>query len=164
MTRRYSSGKLRLAGAAAGSVALLAGGAFLFQQWQLNDLNSQWAGMRGKVKDLQQVRLQTHQFSPWYDDGIRGMAILSQITLAFPEEASVSAKTIEIRDLNAVSCSGVAKDSQSLLRTIERLSTAPGVSEFHRATIRGRSPINFTFDFRWSPPGPGAAKKESREP
>ena len=51
-----------------------------------------------------------------------------------------------------------------ILSFIERLSTAPGVSEFHRATIRGRSPINFTFDFRWSPPGPGAAKKESREP
>src|SRR5258707_282706 len=42
IARRYSSGKLRTAGAAAAAVVVIAGGLFLFQQWQLVRLRSQW--------------------------------------------------------------------------------------------------------------------------
>jgi hypothetical protein len=160
VTRRYSSGRLRWTAAAAGSVGVLVAGAFLYQQWQISRLSAQWTAMRLKVEDIKKVRQQTRQFTPWYDDSIRGLTILRQITSAFPEEGVVSAKTIEIHDLSGVSCNGVAKDNQALLRTMERLSASPGVSEFHRANIRGRTPIQFSFDFRWNPPSPGANKKD----
>ena len=54
-----------------------------------------------------------------------------------------------------VTCSGIARDNQSLLKMMERLSAVPGVTDVHRDQIRGRAPIQFTFDFRWN---------EGREP
>jgi hypothetical protein len=65
----------------------------------------------------------------------------------------VSAKSVEIRELNAVTCTGVARDNQELAKTMDRLSSAPGITEFHRGPIRGKSPIQFTFDYRWSEGG-----------
>lgn len=79
------------------------------------------------------------------------MSILRQLTLAFPEDGAVSAKTVEVRDLSTVSCSGVARDNQSLLRMLDKLRTSGGVSELKVNQIRGKAPqLQFTFDFRWS--------------
>jgi hypothetical protein len=150
---RYSSGRLRTAGAAAALLLLIVGSLFLFQQWQLMRLQSQWNGMAVKVKDLQQVTEQIHQFRPWFDDSMGGLSILRQLTLAFPETGVVSAKSVEIRELNAVTCTGVARDNQELYKTMDRLSSTPGITEFHRGPIRGKSPIQFTFDYRWSDGG-----------
>src|SRR5260370_274401 len=61
---RYSSGKLRLAGAAAAGVVLLAGAAFGFQQWQLVSLQSEWRKMSPKVSKLESVQQQIHQYRP----------------------------------------------------------------------------------------------------
>ena len=150
---RYSSGKLRTAGAAAALLLLIVGGLFLFQQWQLMRLQSQWNGMAAKVKDLQKVTEQIHQFRPWFDDSVGGLSILRQLTQAFPETGVVSAKSVEIRELNAVTCTGVARDNQELLKTMDQLSSTPGITEFHRGPIRGKSPIQFTFDYHWSDGG-----------
>jgi hypothetical protein len=147
---RYSSGKLRFAGAAAAAVVLLIGGMFSIQQWQLMHLNSQWKAMAGEVSQLQTVQEQIRQFRPWYDESLRGLSILRQLTMAFPEDGVVSAKTVEIRDVTAVTCSGTARDNQALLKTLDRLRAAGGVSDLKVDQIRGRSPMQFTFDFRWS--------------
>src|SRR5205823_3538671 len=105
--------------AAAVALIFLVGCLFLFQQWQLMRLRSQWGAMAQKVHDLDGIQQEIRQFRPWYDDSLRGLSILRQLTTAFPEDGVVSAKTLEIRDLSTVMCSGAARDNQSLLKTLE---------------------------------------------
>ncbi len=56
------------------------------------------------------------------------MTILKSLTEAFPEDGSVTAKTVEIRDLNTVTCTGIARNYQALLKTVERLRSVPANS------------------------------------
>jgi hypothetical protein len=123
---------------------------FCYQQWQLTNWRTQWAAISAKVTELEQITQKINQFRPWFDESVRGLTILKQLTLAFPEEGTVSAKTVEIRDLNQVSCSGIALDNQALRRTVEKLSATRGVTELHRSQTRGKAPIQFTFDYHWS--------------
>jgi hypothetical protein len=153
VTVRYSSGKLRFAGAAAAVLLLVVGAFFGYQQWQLIRLRAEWSGMSAKVTDLKKLQGQIRQFRPWYDDNLGGLSILKQLTTAFPDTGVVSAKTIEIRDLSVVTCTGTAKDNQSLLKVTENLRKASGVTEVKVDMIRGRAPMQFTFDFHWSEGG-----------
>ncbi len=153
VTARYSSGKLRTAGAVAAVVFLLVAGLFLIQQWQLMRLQSQWAAIAPRVKELEKITQDIHQFRPWFDDSVRVLSILRQLTQAFPEDGVVSAKTVEIRDLSAVTCTGVTRDNQSLIKTVERLRASGGIADLRVSTIRGKSPMQFTFDYHWSEGG-----------
>jgi hypothetical protein len=157
LTTKYSSGKLQQAGVIAAAVAVLVGGAFGIQQWQLWRLQSQWGGMSKTVGDIQDMQAKIKQFRPWYDESIRGLTILRRLTEAFPEDGTVTAKTIEIRDLSAVTCSGVASDYQGLLRTLAHLRTNPQMHEVALGTTRGQAPaMQFTFNFVWSEGGANA--------
>jgi hypothetical protein len=147
--KRYASGKLRTAGIAAGILLFIVIAAFGFQEWQLAHYQSQWNAMAAKVKDLDGVNDQIHRFRPWYDDSMRGLTILKQLTTAFPEDGSVSAKTIEIRDLSAVTCTGTTRDRQGVLKVFEGLRP-PDVANLKLESIRGnKPPLQFTFDFQW---------------
>jgi hypothetical protein len=156
LAARYSSGRLRMAGAAAAAAILLVAGLFAWQQWQLTKLRSQWTPMAAKVTELRNLQDQIRQFRPWSDDSIRGLTILRQLTTAFPEDGVVSAKTVEIRDLNTVTCTGIARDHQALMKTMEKLNSTPGIADFHEGPIRGKSPIQFTFTFAWKEGGASA--------
>jgi hypothetical protein len=81
------------------------------------------------------------------------MTILKQLTLAFPETGTVSAKTIEFREPDTVTCTGLAQDNQSLLRTVDRVRSLDNVSDLNVNMIRGKSPLQFTFVFRWNQGG-----------
>lgn len=154
---RYSSGKLRQAGLAATGAAAIIAGAFLIQQWQLWRLQSQWARMKNTVTELDNINSKTRQFRPWFDDSVRGLVILRSLTEAFPEDGTVTAKTVEIRDLATVTCTGVARDSQSLLRTVERLRAVRQIPEVVLGQTRGQPPaMQFTFSFTWSEGGTSA--------
>jgi hypothetical protein len=146
---KYSSGRLRTIGAVAAGIVALVGGMFLIQQIQLWRLRSQWSGMSAKVLELQGVQGQIRQFRPWFDDSFRDLAILRQLTLAFPEDGVVTAKTIEIQAGNTVSCSGNARDNASLLATLAKLGAADGVSNLKVDLIHGKAPMQFTFDFQY---------------
>jgi hypothetical protein len=149
ISARYSSGRLRFVGAGAAALLLIVGGAFGYQQWQLNKLNSKWTSMAPKKKELDKLQEKIRQFRPWYDDNIGGLSILKQLSTAFPKTGDVSAKSIEIRDLNTVTCTGTAKDNQSLLKVTEALRKN-GISDVKVDSIRGRVPsLQFTFDFHW---------------
>ena len=121
LAARYSSGRLRTAISAAAAIALIAGGLFFFQQCQLWKLEAQWAKLQPTVHELEGVQTQIRQYRPWFDDSVRGLTILRGLTEAFPEDGSVTAKTVEIRDLNTVTCTGIARDRQVLLKTIENV-------------------------------------------
>ena len=59
---------------------------------------------------------------------------------------------IEIRHGSTISCTGVAKDNSSLLKTIDRLRGSPQVRDLRVEQIRGKSPLQFTFNFQWGAP------------
>jgi hypothetical protein len=146
---KYSSGRLRTTGVVAAGVAVIVLGFFLFQQIQLWRLRSQWSHMQAKVTDLQNIQDQIRQYRPWYDDSFRSLAILRQLTLAFPEDGTVTAKTIEIHDGGTVNCSGTASDNQALLAMQAKLRTTTGITDLHLTQVRGKSPMQFTFDFQY---------------
>jgi len=153
LTTRYSSGKLRLATAAAALVALLVTVSFLVQQCQIVRLDAQWAGMAPKVKELDKVLENIRQYRPWFDENCRALTIMRELTKAFPEDGMVTAKTVEIRDGSMITCAGQTRDYQALLKTLERLRASKEFSEVRLSTIRGKTPMQFAFDFRWNEGG-----------
>jgi len=149
MTSRYGTGKLRKAGAAAAAVLLLVLGAFGFQQFQLWRLQSRWSAISTRVGELEQMQTNIRQYRPWFDESLRSLSILKQLTTAFPEDGMVTAKTVEIRGANVVTCTGTAKDNASLLRTLAKLREAGNVADLKVNRLQGKSPMQFTFDFHW---------------
>ena len=125
---KYTSGKLRTAGAAAAVLLLIVFALFGYQQWQLTKLRSQWAKMSTKVGELKAVEAQIKQYRPWFDSTFHYLVALRDITRAFPENGSVTAKTIEIRDWNTVNCSGTAQNNTALIDTQHRLGAVEGFS------------------------------------
>jgi hypothetical protein len=147
---RYSSGTLQRVGVGVGAGLLLVGGLFFFQQVQLWLLRSKWSAMELKVKELEAMQQNIRQYHPWFEESLRTLNILRQVTEAFPEDGVVSAKTVEIRDQSTVTCSGMARDNQAFLKTMQKLQAAPGVADLKVDQIRGKSPMQFTFDFHWN--------------
>ena len=80
----------------------------------------------------------------------RGLAILEVLTSAFPENGTVTAKLIEIRESGQVVCSGTATDSPAFLAMTARLSSQPGVTKVHHDQSRGASPMQFNLTFLWN--------------
>jgi hypothetical protein len=154
LQNRYSSGKLRTVGLIGGSLVGVLAAALLFQQWQLVKYRSQWNGMATRVRELSGVQDQIVQFRPWFDDTFRAMGIMRQLASAFPEDGVVTAKSLEIRDLNTVTCTGTTRDNKALIDTLGRLRTNNSVSEVRVTSIRGsKPPLQFSFDFRWTQGG-----------
>jgi hypothetical protein len=146
---RYGTGKLRKVGLIAGGAVGLVVLAFLIQQIVLWRYQSRWDGMKAKVAALESTQGKIKQFRPWFDESVRSLSILRQLTQAFPEDGMVTAKTVEIRDANVVTCTGTAKDNASLLRTLDKLRQAGNVADLKVNRIQGKTPLQFTFDFRW---------------
>jgi len=156
LAARYSSSRLRMAGATAGAVVLLVAGLFLIQQWQLARLRSRWRAMSQKAEELDGLQQQIRQYRPWFDRSFPSLSVLRELTMAFPEDGVVSAKTVEIRDANTVTCSGTARDNAVLLKTLTQLRSTSGVTGLKVDQIRGKSPMQFTFDFQWGEGGGNA--------
>jgi Tfp pilus assembly protein PilN len=148
---KYSSGKLKTVGAIAAGVLLIVGGLFMFQQVELILLRSQWSKMSAKVTELQGLQQNIQQFKPWFDNSFTSLSVMRQLTLAFPENGAVTAKTVEIHDGNVVTCTGTAQSQAALLKTIKQLSAEDGVSKVTLGPIRGKAPtMQFTFDFHFN--------------
>ena len=154
---KYASGRLRSAGLAGIGVATLVVGLFLYQQIQLWSLRSQWAKIAAEVNGLQAVSANISQFRSWYGSrpwnsaSYPNLLVLRQLSLAFPEDGSVTAKTIEIRDGHTVTCTGTASDGQALLGMERQLAAIPGVAGLHRDQSRGKSPVQFSESFQFNP-------------
>jgi hypothetical protein len=147
---KYASGRLRTVGAVGGGILAIVVAMFLIQQIVLWHLRSQWSGMSAKVSDLQGVQAQIQQFQPWYGETYPNLAVLRELSIAFPQDGVVTAKTIEIQEGSVVSCSGNARDNASLLAMTGKLSAAPGVNNLKVDLIHGKSPMQFTFDFQYN--------------
>ena len=148
---KYASGRWRTTGAIAAGVAVLVLGLFLFQQFQLWRLRSQWSLIQVKVTELQKIQDQIQQFRPWEPGDYRSLAIMRELSLAFPETGMVTAKVITTRDDGTVNCSGNARDNASLLEVQASLSKLPGISDVHLESSRGnKPPIQFVFSFKFN--------------
>ena len=146
---KYASGRMRSVNAAIVAVLVIVGGMFLVQQIILMHYRSKWKGMEKQVTELKAVQANISQFRPWYDTSFTDLAILRQLSLAFPENGVVTAKTITIQDGNVVTCSGNARDNASLLAMQSRLSALDGVSGFNLSIIQGKEPKQFTFKYQY---------------
>jgi hypothetical protein len=147
---KYSSGRLRTTGAVAAGIAVVILGLFLFQQIQLWHYRTQWSRIAVKVGELQAIQDNIRQYRSWYDGTFPNLAILRQLTLAFPEDGSVTAKNIEVRDGSTVTCSGTARDYAALLAMQSRLRAADGVNDVKLEQIRGKAPMQFVFAFKFN--------------
>lgn len=157
LAHRYSSGPFRMALTAAAAVVIIVGGLFFIQQCQLWRLQSQWNKLEPTVRQLKGLQDQIRQYRPWYDESVRGLTILKRLTEKFPEDGSVTAKTVEIRDSGTLTCTGTTRNYQALYKTVERLRTVPQITEVNLGPTRGQPPaLQFTFNFQWSEGGKSA--------
>jgi len=142
---------------AAAAAALVVGGLFLYQQVRLWRLESQWRGMQAAVRQLEDLQEQIRRYRPWHDNSVRSLTILRHLTEAFPEDGAVTAKTVEIRGLNNVTCTGTARNYPALLKTVENLRKVRQFREVALGPTRGQSPaLQFTFNFQWNEGGQNA--------
>ena len=128
---------------------LLVLGAFFAQQWQLSRYQSKWTAIGPKVKELEAMQQQIKKYRPWFDESCRSLSILRKLTEAFPAEGAVWAKSVEIRDLAAVSCSGTARDTPAFLKMLDQLRRTKEIGNVKVDQLRGKSPLQFTFNFQW---------------
>ena len=78
------------------------------------------------------------------------LSILRLVSLAFPENGSVTAKTIEVHDGGMVTCSGTAINYASLLAMQSNLQKLDGVTDVKLEQIRGKAPMQFVFGFKFN--------------
>ena len=150
MTTNVAFKKLGWVGVAGAGVALLVGGAFLVQELQAAHWNAEFQSVERQAKQVRSAQDQITKYSPWFDESARGLSILKVLAEAFPPDGTVTAKTVEIRNLTDVTCSGIARDSLAYRKVIESLGGAKGVGEVTTDSLRGTSPsVQFTFKFQW---------------
>lgn len=149
MRARYSSKRLATAGFAAAAAALVVAAAFGWQEYRRWSLRTEWQAMAAQVTELDGIQTSIREFRPWYDASFRNLTILKRVVECFPDNGSVTAKTFEIHGPANVSVSGTARDNASLLRTLDQLRQAKEIQAVKIEQIRGKTPAQFTFTFRW---------------
>jgi hypothetical protein len=156
---KYSSPKLVASGATAGAVAAAVLLAFFVQQVLLWYWGHRWGNIGDRVVVLDEMQSNIRKFRPWYNGSFRELSILRSLTEAFPEDGSVSAKQIEIRDtdkpgeLLTVTCTGTARTRSGLLKVKDKIRATRNVVNVHTEQERGTSPMEFTFNFQWNEAG-----------
>ncbi len=149
LARRVSSRRTLWLGGAAALFFLCASSALAVQYWHLSRLEEKWAEIEQKVAQVESIQEQVKKFRPWIDESFESLRILSKLTEAFPQEATVWAKSVEIRNLSEVYCSGFARNSQEWLKFYDRLGKTPGVYGLKVQQVQGETPLQFTFSFHW---------------
>lgn len=153
LTARVSSRKLGWVGVAAAAIVLLAGGAIGAQQWKLSRLQKEWASMEARVRGVSDTQDKIRKYRPWFDESFPSLSILKRVTESFPVEGTVWTKTVEIRNQTAVICSGTAWNNDALMKTLDQLRASEDVSNVSVDSVRGTAPLQYTFNFQWTPGG-----------
>jgi hypothetical protein len=149
VSTRLSPRKLAWAGATVGGLLLCVAAAFGFQQWQISSLQSKWNAIAPTVNELTADQDQIKKFRPWYDTSYRDLQILRKLKDAFPDDGSVSAKKVEIHDISAVTCSGIARDNESFSKLHAKLGDDTNQISGLHAEVHGQKPMDFTLSFQW---------------
>jgi hypothetical protein len=149
---RYGTGRARKAIALASAVVLILLALFLYQQIQLTRWQSQWNKMSAEVTQLTAIKDKIDKYQPWADKNVTGLTILKQISSAFPQTGDVTVKSLEIRDLNTVICSGVARSLALITQTQGQLKKTPGITGVNLVQTRGRAASwQWTLNIQYNP-------------
>jgi len=146
---RYNSRRLANSVMAAAALALVALGMFGWQQIRLWSLRSRWSAMAAPVTALQADQSLIREYRPWFDTSFHDLRLLRAVTECFPDNGNVSAKSVEIRGTSVIAISGTARDNPSLLRTLDQLRKVASVRNLKVEQIHGKTPEQFTINFRW---------------
>jgi len=148
---RYGTGRTRKAVAIGAAVAVVLLGLFLYQQIQLSIWRSKWKQMSSEVVGLNKIQDKVNKYQPWSDRNVTGLTILKQIATAFPETGDVTVKSLEIRDLNTIICTGVARSMASLTSTQGKLRQTKGIVDVNLVNSRGRATSwQFTLNIQYN--------------
>lgn len=145
----------RKAGILAGTgiaVVAISVGAFLWQSHTLSNLRAEWKAMEPKVTELDEIQSKIREFRSWYDASQPTLNTLKGISMAFPENDSITAKTMEIRNGQTISISGSARDTRAVVDTANTLSENENIADVKIENMRG-SPVQFSIVFRWQKGG-----------
>lgn len=149
---RYNSKRLATAGLAFGGAVALAVLVFGLQQVRLQILRSEWRGMQTPVASLTKIQDDIREYRPWDYRSFPDLRILARITRCFPDNGSVTARSIDIHHLEngtTVNVTGAARDNRALLRTQDELRKSVEIQGLKVESISGKTPAQFTFGFRW---------------
>jgi len=147
VTSKVAGRRLGVAGAVVGGLALVVGGAFLYQGIRIWSLNSQLTAIAPRVRVIEAAQKNIRTYNQWFDDNYRTLTTLKTLSGAFPEDGRVYAKTLDIRE-DKVICSGVARSRDAVVKVTENLRKAPGIATVNLDNMSGESPVNFTFNFQ----------------
>lgn len=147
-----SRGMLWKAGAAAAVCLLAIVGAFAWQSWKLSRLQRQWASIESEATELQAIQQKIREYEPWYNGSVGSLDIVKSLVAAFPETGSAWTRTIEIKNMSEVVCSGSAASSADVLNVVETLGKSNGVKDLKTSQIRGEKPVQFAVSYRWEAP------------
>jgi hypothetical protein len=154
LTERYSSGKLFYAGAGAGAVVAVVLLAFFVQQILLWRWQSKWDAIQVRVEHLEDVQKKISTYRPWYDESVRTLSVMKKLTEAFPQDGTVSLKTLEMRDSARVVCSGTALTRPLLDAALDKMRLQSNhLAGVRLEMTRGSGPVEFTFNLQWIGPG-----------
>jgi hypothetical protein len=150
ISKGLSTRKLIWVGEAAAAAVACVLIAFGVQQWILSSLRSRWAKMEPRVTELTAMQNHIKEFRDFYSSPYRSdTLILSRLMETFPRDNRVSLKTVEVRDLCNVTCSGVAQNNAAFENLFGRLSDNTNeISNVH-PEVHGQKPIQFTLNFQW---------------
>jgi hypothetical protein len=144
------------------SVVALTAIAFLYQIFRLDDLQTDWNGMKDSVAVVETVGGKISEFRPWHGSSVPRLTTARAITRAFPETGEIWLKQLNIRDISKdtkikdaskVMATGSSSDQNSLLATLDKLRITSGISNLELKSQQGTDPIFFSFEFDWNPAG-----------
>ncbi len=150
---RFGSRKVVTAGAAAAAGLLLVLGAFSWQQWQLQTLDSQWRAMKPRVDALNNIEDQMRKYRGWFDESAPTMRVLRSLVEAFPEDGAVTAKSLQINNDAEITCAGQVRDNSAFIKLLERLRESPQIADVKVVSFQGKSPMLFSISCRWNEGG-----------
>jgi hypothetical protein len=154
LSKGMSTRKLIWAGEAAAGVVACIIVAFGVQQAMLSHLRGKWAVLEPKVTQLTAMQDEIQEFRDFYDQASRDARLWHALALILPRDNSVSLKSIEVRDLGNVICSGVAQDNDAFAKVYSKLSDDTNeISNVHIDDKRGQKPMQFTVNFTWGTGG-----------
>lgn len=148
LTRAASGGVRRLVPAGALLLLILCA-AFLYQAFRLGRLESRWEDISPTAERLGETQERVRTFRPWFQDGAPTLDLAQALTAAFPEEGTVSARSITVKDAVEVTCAGESRSDAAWLQMMDQLRTTDGVSDLKVRQISGDSPMQFSISYRW---------------
>jgi hypothetical protein len=145
--------------AAAGAVALVAAlvGTVGHQIWRLGQLEAEWETLGPKAAVVESLQEQIRAVRPWFDDTLPTLEVMRLLAQAFPEQGTVWATHLQIKDGSTISMAGRAVGNDALLPVLDRIKGATGVEDLRVVQLRetaGRGDeMSFVLSFRWNSGG-----------